>query len=126
MSIRDEKIINALTKSSCFNYLNKKEIIHLSKICSYETYNSEEIIFSESQPANSFYVIEKGIVNLIFNSKQIIQASKGQIFGDWAILNDTVRLATSKAIDNVNVIGINATKFKMKNFLILKLVLKLY
>ncbi|NCT10435.1 MAG: cyclic nucleotide-binding domain-containing protein [Flavobacteriia bacterium] len=107
-----EKIINVLLKSVCFHYLNEQEIIHLSKICTYETYDSEEIIFSEAQPANSFYVIDKGKVNLIFDSKQIIQVSKGQLFGDWAILNETVRLATSKALDKVKVVAIDAIKFK--------------
>ena len=112
MNIDQEKIIKVLTKSASFHYLNEEEIIHLSEICSYVTYNSEEIIFSELQPAHSFYVIEKGNVNLIFNSKQIIQVSKGQIFGDWAILNETVRLATSKALDEVHAVAIDAQKFK--------------
>lgn len=112
MNNEREKIINVLSKSTGFHYLNEHEIVHLSEICSYETYNSEEIIFSEAQPANSFYVIDKGKVNLIFNSKQIIQVSKGQIFGDWAILNETVRLATSKALDQVQVVAIDALKFK--------------
>ncbi|MDF1516703.1 MAG: putative DNA binding domain-containing protein [Lutibacter sp.] len=117
MNIDREKIIQVLTKSASFHYLNKEEIIHLSEICSYENYNADEIIFSELQPAHSFYVIEKGNVNLIFDSKQIIQVSKGQIFGDWAVLNETVRLATSKALNQVLAVAIDAKKFKNQQIL---------
>lgn len=106
------KIIQTLTKSKSFQSLNDQEIIHLSEICTYETYHPEEIIFSEVQLANSFYVIDKGTVNLIFDSHQVIHASNGQIFGDWAILNETVRLATSKAMDLVHLVAIDAIKFK--------------
>lgn len=106
------KIVEVLTKSNCFHYLDHNELVNLSEICSYKSYNPDDIIFSEAQPAQSFFVLEKGNVNLIFSSKQIIQVSKGQIFGDWAILNNTVRLATSKALSHVNAVAVDATKFK--------------
>lgn len=110
-------IIETLSKSSIFQSLNENEINSLGEICSYEGYNAEEIIYSESQPANSFYVISKGEVNLVYNSRQIIQVSKGQVFGDWAILNESVRLSTSKAVSQVYVVAIDATKFKNTDFL---------
>ena len=112
-----ETIVETLTKSSVFQSLNENEILSLSEICSYKGYNAEETIYSESQPANSFYVISKGEVNLVYNSRQIIQVTKGQVFGDWAILNESVRLSTSKAVSQVYVVAIDATKFKNTLFL---------
>lgn len=60
MDIDQEKISRIPTKSVSFHYFNEEKNTHLSEVCSYVTYNSQEIIFSELQPANSFYVIEKG------------------------------------------------------------------
>ncbi|MDZ4748865.1 MAG: putative DNA binding domain-containing protein [Saprospiraceae bacterium] len=117
MSIAKARIIRALSGSPAFQYLDEKEILALSAICRYEVFLQGQIIFSENQPVNSFYLIEKGKVNLIFNSRQIIHVSKGQIFGDWAVLNETVRLATAKSMGQLNVIAIDAYKFKDSRFL---------
>lgn len=112
MNDSNKLILKTLSSSPSFNSLNNQEINSFSKICSLVNFSPEEIIFSETQPANAFYVLHKGNVQLAFSGQKIIQVSKGQLFGDWAVINDTVRLATAKSQGDTKAIAIDASAFK--------------
>ncbi|MCE7922453.1 MAG: cyclic nucleotide-binding domain-containing protein [Haliscomenobacteraceae bacterium CHB4] len=82
------------------------------------TYKSGQIIFSESQPAHSFFILGKGHVRMNFSRLEPVDLNPGQIFGDWAIINDTVRLATAVAKSNATVLEINAVRFFDHNWVL--------
>jgi CRP-like cAMP-binding protein len=81
-------------------------------------YKSGQIIFSESQPAHSFFILGKGHVRMNFSRREPVDLNPGQMFGDWAIINDTVRLATAVAKSNANVLEIDATRFFDHNWVL--------
>lgn len=80
-------------------------------ISRFETYHPEEIVFSESQPASSFFILETGHVRMNFSRREPLDLNPGQMFGDWAIINNTVRLATAVARTKSTVLEIDATRF---------------
>ena len=84
------------------------------------TFNAGEIIFSEFEPGDTFYLIQSGrvqLIKLIGNIEKtldILQPS--EMFGEMAILENSPRSATAIALDTVR-----ALEFNSKNFEILML-----
>jgi len=76
-----------------------------------------EIIFSEYEPGDTFYLIKSGRIRLIKNTGEfertldVLQPS--EIFGEMAILENAPRSATAIAIDQVEVLELNAENFEI-------------
>jgi CRP-like cAMP-binding protein len=76
-----------------------------------------EIIFSEYEPGDTFYLIQAGKVKLIQNTGEhertldILQPS--EMFGEMAILENLPRSATAIAVDEVTVIELNSQNFEI-------------
>ena len=81
------------------------------------TFQPGEIIFSEFEPGDTFYLIESGRVQLlkiigdIERTLDILQPS--EMFGEMAILEDSPRSATAIALDVVNVLEFNSQNFEI-------------
>jgi CRP-like cAMP-binding protein len=76
-----------------------------------------EMIFSEYEPGNTFYMIQSGRVRLIKiignfeKTLDILEAS--DMFGEMAILENSPRSATAIAIDEVTVLEFNRRNFEI-------------
>jgi len=76
-----------------------------------------EIIFSEFEPGDAFYLIQSGRVELvkvigdIEKTLDILQPS--EMFGEMAILEDSPRSATAIALDPVKVLEFNRANFEV-------------
>jgi CRP-like cAMP-binding protein len=81
------------------------------------TYDPGEIIFSEYEPGDSFYLIQSGrvkiskIVGDIEKTIDILQPP--EIFGEMAILEGTPRSATAITVDTVKVLEFNRANFEV-------------
>ncbi len=81
------------------------------------TYQAGEIIFSEYEPGDSFYLIQSGkvciskIVGDIEKTIDVLQPP--EIFGEMAILEGTPRSATAIAVDTVRVLEFNRANFEV-------------
>jgi CRP-like cAMP-binding protein len=80
------------------------------------TFKPGEIIFSEYEPGDVFYLIQSGRVKLIKDTGEfertldIIQPT--EMFGEMAILDNSPRSATAIALDEVKVLELNAQNFE--------------
>ncbi len=80
-------------------------------------FQSDEIIFSEYEPGDTFYVIQSGRVKLLKydgeseRSLDILQPP--EMFGEMAILEGSPRSATAIAVDEVKVLEFNAQNFEL-------------
>jgi len=80
------------------------------------TFQPGEIIFSEFEPGETFYVIQSGKVKLVKNAGEfertldILQAP--EMFGEMAILEDSPRTASAIAVDDVKVLELTAQNFE--------------
>ncbi|MCA1950802.1 MAG: cyclic nucleotide-binding domain-containing protein, partial [Treponema sp.] len=76
-----------------------------------------EIIFSEFEPGDAFYLIQSGRVQLvkiigdIEKTLDILHPS--EMFGEMAILEDSPRSATAIALDDVKVLEFNRANFEV-------------
>lgn len=80
------------------------------------TFQAGEVIFSEFEPGDTFYLIQSGRVELvriigdIEKTLDILQPS--EMFGEMAILENSPRSATAIALDTVNVLEFNRQNFE--------------
>jgi CRP-like cAMP-binding protein len=81
------------------------------------TFRSGEMIFSEYEPGDTFYMIQSGRVRLIKiigdfeKTLDILEPS--DMFGEMAILENSPRSATAIAIDDVTVLEFNRQNFEI-------------
>ena len=81
------------------------------------TYQPGEIIFSEYEPGDSFYLIQAGkvrITKIVGDiEKNIDILSAPEIFGEMAILEGAPRSATAIAFETVKVLEFNRANFEI-------------
>ncbi|MDR0731985.1 MAG: Crp/Fnr family transcriptional regulator [Treponema sp.] len=81
------------------------------------TFTAGEIIFSEFEPGDNFYVIQSGRVHLVKIigdfEKTLDIIGPPDMFGEMAILENSPRSATAIALDNVKVLEFNARNFEV-------------
>lgn len=70
------------------------------------TYAAGEIIFKEGDPGDCAYLIEEGCVEVSVSSTQRSRISKGELFGEIALIDQQPRTATVRAIENTVLIPI--------------------
>ncbi|MFZ5368820.1 MAG: Crp/Fnr family transcriptional regulator [Spirochaetota bacterium] len=81
------------------------------------SFQKGEIIFSEFEPGDAFYLIQSGRVQLvkiigdIEKTLDILHPS--EMFGEMAILEDSPRSATAIALDDVKVLEFNRANFEV-------------
>jgi CRP-like cAMP-binding protein len=81
------------------------------------TFPAGEMIFSEFEPGDTFYLIQSGRVELvkiigdIEKTLDILQPS--EMFGEMAILENSPRSATAIALDTVKVLEFNSQNFEI-------------
>jgi len=81
------------------------------------TFQPGELIFSEFEPGDTFYLIQSGRVQLvkligdIEKTLDILQPS--EMFGEMAILENSPRSATAMALDIVKVLEFNSQNFEI-------------
>ncbi len=93
--------------SSFFNVLEESEKRLLLTILKRKEYKKGEVVFSESQCAASVYVLEQGSVTLTIPGSYTIFVRRGDVFGEIAVINDTVRLGTAVAKTKCSVLELN-------------------
>ena len=81
------------------------------------TFQAGEMIFSEFEPGDNFYLIQSGRVQLvkligdIEKTLDVLQPS--EMFGEMAILENSPRSATAIALDTVKVLEFNSQNFEI-------------
>jgi CRP-like cAMP-binding protein len=81
------------------------------------TFQPGEMIFSEFEPGDTFYLIQSGRVELlkiigdIERTLDVLQPS--EMFGEMAILEKTPRSATAIALDTVQALEFNSQNFEI-------------
>jgi CRP-like cAMP-binding protein len=107
MSIYDE-----LANSILAQDLSEDELHRLAEIAREQHYYKDEIIFTENEQGDKFYLLIEGKVCIerrIMSTflpipRQIITVKKGQIFGEMAFVEKTNRSATARCKSNVKVL----------------------
>jgi len=80
-------------------------------------FQADEIIFSEFEPGDTFYLIQSGRVKLLKNDGEFERTldilQPPEMFGEMAILEGSPRSATAIALDEVKTLEFNAQNFEI-------------
>lgn len=80
-------------------------------------YENDNVIICEGEPGNSFYMIQKGRVQLLKNvndvNKNLDVLKPGELFGEMAILDNSPRSATCVAVGDTECLEFNKENFEL-------------
>jgi CRP-like cAMP-binding protein len=80
------------------------------------TYPKDTMIFSEAQPGQELYIIQRGSVKItkIVNNNEVLLAllKPGDIFGEMSLLEDRPRSASAIAYEDSALLAVNKVNFK--------------
>lgn len=79
-------------------------------------FNNQEIIFNENDPGDKMYIVLKGTVEVrkktVDAEKTLMAMKAGDIFGEMALIDGSMRSAKAVAIEDVKVLAVNETMFE--------------
>lgn len=80
-------------------------------------YRKNEVVFSQGEPADSLFYIQKGRVKIAVASKQGKEAvvailGAGEFFGEACLIRQPLRLATAAAIDESTITRLEQTEMQ--------------
>jgi CRP-like cAMP-binding protein len=111
-----------LKRLDVFNQLSEEELARVADLCREASYRAGETILNIKEPADSFFIIRNGTVQVItspdvLESKpELIDAltvtlGKGQTFGEMGLVDRGARSATVRAGSDTDVYAVNCDEF---------------
>lgn len=94
-----------------FNGLSDRVLAKIISISNYKTYQSGEIVFDEGSVGRILYVIRSGEVEGTKGGKSLFVLRKGDFFGEMALLEETTRSVTVRAVKPAELMLIYKVKF---------------
>ena len=114
-AVTRERMITFLLETPMFENLDPSEIKQVIHIVEVQLFKAGEIIFSEGDTGDSWYVLYRGKAEVLKSSgvgeKLISTLGPGSCFGEIAILDGLPRSATIRTADDSVVLHVPRTAF---------------
>lgn len=105
-------IITCLKNHFVFYNLNEAELENIVKKMFYCEVPQNSHIFSQGDNATSFFILERGAMEVQVNEKTKRELKAGDGFGELALLYNAPRSATVKALEPCHLWGIDRNTFR--------------
>ncbi|EGR28852.1 protein kinase domain protein [Ichthyophthirius multifiliis] len=105
-------IITCLKNHFVFYNLNEAELENIVKKMFYCEVAINDYIFKQSDNATSFFILERGAMEVIVNEKSKRELKAGDGFGELALLYNAPRSASVKALEHCFLWGIDRNTFR--------------
>lgn len=96
---------------AALNFDEKQQIIEKMIYCSLEP---GEVLFKQNSIARFFFVIDRGELEIIIDNVKVREMGPGQYLGDLALLYNTPRTASVRAVGPVWLWALDSAEFKSK------------
>ena len=111
-SISSEEKCRLLRASALFRDLSEAELDAIAPSARLQSLNAREELFHSGAPASQLYLIVRGRVKVLTTSSEGDEIvfnilGKGEVLGELAVLNETTRTATAKAIDVTELLALH-------------------
>jgi CRP/FNR family transcriptional regulator, cyclic AMP receptor protein len=90
---------------------NKTSLHYLKYADNFKTYAAGDVIFKEGDPGLFMYVVKDGKVELRAEGLLLETVQSGDIFGEMALIENSVRSATAVAATDCKVVPLDQDKF---------------
>lgn len=111
-----QKISASLRKVQLFEGLSDDDVQRIQNVAETVVLSSGEVLFEEGKKGDTFYVVLRGRVELIKRGRdgseqKLAIAREGEAFGEMALLNQTPRSATARALEAAHLLEISRDAF---------------
>lgn len=106
-----QTLVQQLKHIPLFAGLSKGELKEIERLIHFRHYKSGEVIFWEDEPGVGMYVVHAGEVGIYKafgtpEQKELARLQTADFFGETALLEDEVRLATAVALVDSRLLGL--------------------
>ena len=105
-----EKVL-FLKSIDLFSQIPGEDLAQVALIAVEEPRESGEIIFSEGEPGDAFYLVVDGKVRMHHQEKMVAELGERECFGEMALLDSAPRSATVTTVDDTNLLKIARDEF---------------
>ncbi|NJK91486.1 MAG: cyclic nucleotide-binding domain-containing protein [Blastochloris sp.] len=109
-------LLNQIQRIPIFESLSQEFLQEMCSHASLQTFHKNQVICREDDPADCFYLIRQGLVKVsqAMPGGEMVRTylSKGDYFGEIALLKNMPRTASCTAVDTVDLVRIAATDFQ--------------
>lgn len=106
------KICKALARIPAFTHLAERALVDLADRMKRELFPEGAAIFRQGEAGDRFYVIDKGLVEIVKDNKVIRELGEGEYFGELAIIEEQPRSATVRAKNDVELFTLSKDDFR--------------
>lgn len=127
VSTNHKDTLNKVRRIAFFADFSDMELVRLLKICHTRKFAKDEVVFSEGELGDRFYVLLAGNVEITKQRKDRVESlmtvQAGECFGEMAIVDAEPRSADVHAVNDATLLEVNAEIIKNVNDV---LALKIY
>jgi len=105
-----EKVL-FLKSIDLFSQIPGEDLAQVALIAVEEPRESGEIIFSEGEPGDAFYLVLDGKVRMHHQEKMVAELGERECFGEMALLDSAPRSATVTTVNDTNLLKIARDEF---------------
>jgi CRP-like cAMP-binding protein len=110
------QLAQALRKVQLFEGLADEDVVRLHQLAETVELAPGQVLFEEGKKGDAFYVVLRGRVELVKRGRdgaeqKLAVAREGEAFGEMALLNQTPRSATARALEAVRLLEISRDAF---------------
>ncbi|WP_350288080.1 sigma 54-interacting transcriptional regulator [uncultured Croceitalea sp.] len=111
MSEIEANLLAFLTKVQFFSEVSASSLANLNKNVTVETYYKNDAIINKGDVGDAMYAILDGVVKVHDKQHDFGQLTKGECFGEYALIDDETRSASVTAIKETKVAKIDREHF---------------
>ena len=111
-------MLDTLSALALFQGLSRDKLGKIAPHCRVETFQRGAVIFKESDEENDLYVLLKGRASVeielpsdLAERARLALIEEGTVFGEMSFISGARRSATIRALDEIEVLIINAERF---------------
>ncbi|MFT3691779.1 MAG: cyclic nucleotide-binding domain-containing protein [Kofleriaceae bacterium] len=104
--------LEVLKGMQMFRYLAYKELVQIGGIADVLDFKADETVFAQGAPGDAMFVVLSGKVKLVAQNGDIVtELSRGQHFGEMALVDRSVRSLTAVAGEATRLVAITRKDF---------------
>jgi sigma-B regulation protein RsbU (phosphoserine phosphatase) len=109
-------LAHALRKVQLFEGLSDDDVLRIQQVAETVELAAGDVLFEEGKKGDAFYVVLRGRVELIKRARdgseqKLAVAREGEAFGEMALLNQTPRSATARALEPARLLSLSRAAF---------------
>lgn len=112
-----QRILDSLHKVPLFEGLEDEDLQRIADVSTTHALEVDEVLFEEGEEGDAFYVVLRGGVAMLKRSaggaqEKLAIARDGDTFGEMALLNQTPRSATARAVEKSHLLAVSREAFE--------------